>query len=356
MTRSATALLTLLALLAALLSIMTWAARRTHNAGDFTIANRRLGPWLVTLSYAATGVNAWMLMTVAAAAFLWGLSAAWIWAAVVFGCIVNMWFVAPRLRAASIGSGGITVIHLLGVDAGDRLQPLVVRSAVFILLLALLLQIAAILQFAGVMLDDVGLSTTNVLLLSLAIMTATVFAGGMRAASMIDAIQSVVVIAVALFLPLPALIATGGLSELKMAFTTIGPEATNWFDGKTGVAAVAFAAGVVGLGLAMSGQPHALSRFMAAKDEATLRIARWVAPLWIAILLAAVVFCGWCARILYSGLEHPEQSLAVIASRLLPPWPMAWTSSIRIPRSRYSTSVAVRSTSLSSSWAMAYSK
>ena len=71
MTRSATALLTLLALLAALLSIMAWAARRTHNAADFAIANRRLGPWLVTLSYAATGVNAWMLMTVAAAAFLW---------------------------------------------------------------------------------------------------------------------------------------------------------------------------------------------------------------------------------------------------------------------------------------------
>jgi len=44
MTRSATALLTLLALLAALLSIMAWAARRTHNAADFAIANRRLGP------------------------------------------------------------------------------------------------------------------------------------------------------------------------------------------------------------------------------------------------------------------------------------------------------------------------
>ena len=161
MTRSATALLTLLALLAALLSIMTWAARRTHNAADFAIANRRLGPWLVTLSYAATGVNAWMLMTVAAAAFLWGLSAAWIWAAVVFGCVVNMWFVAPRLRAASIGSGGVTVIHVLSADAGDRLQPLVVRSAVLIMMVTLLLQIAAILQFAGVMLADVGLSTTQ---------------------------------------------------------------------------------------------------------------------------------------------------------------------------------------------------
>ena len=86
------------------------------------------------------------------------------------------------------------------------------------------------------------------------------------------------------------------------------------------MAAIAFSAGVVGLGLAMCGQPHALARFMAAKDETTLRIARWAAPVWIAILLAAVVFCGWCARVLYSGLEHPEQSLAVIASRLLPPW------------------------------------
>ena len=320
MTRSATALLTLLALLAALLSIMTWAARRTHNAADFAIANRRLGPWLVTLSYAATGVNAWMLMTVAAAAFLWGVSAAWIWAAVVFGCVVNMWFVAPRLRAASIGSGGVTVIHLLSADAGDRLQPLVVRSAVLIMMVTLLLQIAAILHFAGAMLADVGLSTTNVLLLSLTVLTATVFAGGLRAASVIDTIQSVVLIAVALFLPLPALIATGGLTELRMAFMTIGPEATDWFGGKNGVAAIAFAAGVVGLGLAMCGQPHALARFMAAKDEATLRIARWVAPVWIAILLAAVVFCGWCARVLYSGLENPEQSLAVIASRLLPPW------------------------------------
>src|ERR1044072_6347479 len=114
MTRSATALLPLLASLAALLSIMTWAARRTHSAADFAIANRRLGPWLVTLSYAASAVNAWMLMTVAAAAFAWGLSAAWLWAAVVLGCIVNMWLVAPRLRAASISSGGITGIHPVG--------------------------------------------------------------------------------------------------------------------------------------------------------------------------------------------------------------------------------------------------
>ena len=92
----------------------------------------------------------WMLHAVGAAAFPLGLSALWIWAALVFGCVVNLWFVAPRLRALSAGLGSVTV------DAGARasmpaigLQPLVVRSAAFILLVTLLLQSAAILHSAA---------------------------------------------------------------------------------------------------------------------------------------------------------------------------------------------------------------
>ena len=151
-------------------------ARRTHNAADFAIANRRLGPWLVTLSYAATGVNAWMLMTVAAAAFIWGLSAAWIWAAVVLGCVVNLWYVAPRLRAASIGSGGVTVIHLLGAEAGDRLQPLDRALGCSHPVLTLLMQIAAILQFAGVC-SPTSVSDPDNVLCSLAATTRGGFRG-----------------------------------------------------------------------------------------------------------------------------------------------------------------------------------
>ena len=320
MTRSATALLTLFALLAALLSIMTWASRRTHNAADFAIANRRLGPWLVTLSYAASGVNAWMLMAVAAAAFLWGLSAAWIWAAVVFGCIVNLWFVAPRLRAASIGSGGVTVIHLLSADAGDRFAA--ARRALGCLHRARDAVDAGRGDPAIRRRDAGGRRARSE-------QSAGVCARGhhrdrvrgRHARGERDRHDSIRHADRGRLVPAAARAdAAGGLSELKLAFATVGPEALDWFDGKSGVAAIAFAAGVVGLGLAMCGQPHALARFIAAKDETTLRIARWAAPVWIAILLAAVVFCGWCARVLYLGLEHPEQSLAVIASRLLPPW------------------------------------
>jgi sodium/proline symporter len=319
MTGSATVILTILLLVAALPAIGIWASRRTHNAADFAIANRRLGPWLVSFGYAANALNAWMLMGTAAAAFAWGISAVWIWGAFVFGCTLNLWFVAPRLRAIGVGTGEITVIQVLSADAGDRLQPVVVRSAVFIVLAMLFLQIAMMLRFAGSLLDDFGFAPTSVTLLSLALVGVSVFVGGMRAVSLTDAVQSIAFLCIAVFLPLPALVATGGWEELKAAVTSLGPGAMDWFGDKRGVAAVAFAAGAFGLGLATLGQPHAANRLMAAKDEASLRIARWIAPLWVAVLLAAVLLCGWCASVLYAGLERPLESLPVIASRLLPP-------------------------------------
>lgn len=320
MTRSAAALSTLFALSAVLLTIAAWAGRRTHNASDFVLANRRLGVWLIALSYTANATNMWMLLVMGAAAFVWGLSAVWVWGAIVAGCIINTWYVAPRLRAVSVGEGSVTLAQVLSADAGDRLQPIIVRSAVFIVLLALLLQSGAMLSFAGgVLAADFGFDAGRLVTLSVALVVACLLAGGLRAASMIDGLQIIIVLAVASFLPLPAFLAMGGADQLQTAVAALGPEASDLFAGRTGVVALAFAAGAFGIGLAMPGQPHAVNRFMAAKDDATLRTARWLALGCVALLLGTVLLCGWCAGVLYAGLEHPERALFAIASRMLPP-------------------------------------
>ena len=135
MNRSATVFLTLLSFAALLLTVAVWAGRRTHNAADLVLANRRLGAWMVALSCTANTVNAWLAMTLAGAAFAWGLSAAWIWAAFIGGAALNVWFVAPRLRNISLAQGNSTLFQLLSIDAGDRLQPWVARSAMGTLVL-----------------------------------------------------------------------------------------------------------------------------------------------------------------------------------------------------------------------------
>lgn len=327
MTRSATVFLTLLAFAALLLSVAAWANRRTHNAADFVLANRRLGAWLVAFGYTANTVNAWMAMTIAAAAFSWGISAAWIWGAIVCGSAVNLWFVAPRARATSLGQGNATLIQILSCDTGDRLQPVVARSAVFIVLMAVLLQTAAMLRFADLLLaNDFGFSIPTVAITSIALVAVCVFAGGLRAACVGDAVQVTVVIVLSLFLLLPASIALGGWEHVQPALASLGESANDWFGGRHGVVALAFAAGVCGIGFGSVGQPQVMTRFMAARDEATLRTARWLAFVWIALLLAVLLLCGWAASMLYAGLEHPEQALFAIANRLLPPTLAAFIS------------------------------
>jgi sodium/proline symporter len=321
MTGKVTVILSLLFSAALLLSLGAWAARRTHNAADLIIANRRLGVWLTTFGYSGNVLNPWMLLTMSAAAFTWGVPALWLWAAALFGAVINLFYVAPRLRLASVGLGAVTALQVLGADAGDRLQPLVVRSAVFIIVTTLLLQTAvAVRAAAQVLALDFGFDFTTSVMLCIAAVAVCIVTGGLRAAAAIEVAQGVLVFAIALLLLAPALVALGGWEQLQAAIDTLDPIWTDAFGGKSGIVAVAFAAGGFGVGLAMCGQPQALNRFMAARDEATLRRARWASLAWMALSLGVVMIGGWAANLLYAGLEHPEHALLALANRLLPPW------------------------------------
>lgn len=320
MNRSATVLMTLLAFAAVLLTVAVWAGRRTHNAADLVLGNRRLGAWLLALSCTANTANGWLLMTLAAAAFLWGWSASWIWAAFVAGSALNLFYIAPRLRTISVAQGNGTLFQVLSADAGDRLQPWVARSAMFIFLLCVLLQTSAMLRFVGgLLVDEFGFNLISMALTSVFLITVCAFAGGLRATAIGDAVQVIAIILFGGLLLLAANVAIGGWEQFQVAFPALSPLTTDWFGGRSGVVAVAFAAGVFCIGLGMTGHPQIATRFMAARDEATLRRASWLALALIAVIVAIALCCGWAASVLYSGLERPELAMFTIADRLLPP-------------------------------------
>lgn len=320
MNRSATVLLTLMAFAALLLVVAAWAGRRTHNAADFALANRRLGVWLAAASCTANTVNGWLLMTLAGAAFAWGWSAVWICGAFVLGSALSLFFIAPRLRSISVGQGTATLFQLLSADAGDRLQPVVARSAILIFLLCVLLQTSAMLRFAGgLLVEEFGFNLISITLTSMFLITVGAFAGGLRAAAVGDAVQVIVVGLFAALLLAGASVAIEGWDQFKIAFTALGPLATDWFGGRQGVVSLAFAAGVFCIGLGMTGQPQLATRFMAARDEKTLFRAGCLSLVLTTLLVGLVLCCGWAAGILYSDLDRPELAMFTIADRLLPP-------------------------------------
>jgi sodium/proline symporter len=320
MTRATAALIVLCAYGAALFAIALWGGRRTHNGNDFFLASRRLTAWFVALSHVANASPVWLLLALSGAAFAWGLAAAWIWLAVIGGYALNAFYVGPRLRQLSIGQGTLTVVQVLSMDAGDRLQPMIVRSAALILSLALMLEIGAVLHAAGtVFATSFGFDFTSACITAIAAIAVVTLVGGFWSLSCSDIVQVAVVLLVACIVPLLAIAVSDGFEQLQIGFRSLGPATTDWFAGRSGVVALAFAVGVGGLGFELAGQPHALVRYMAARDDLALRRGRWMALACIAVLLALMLICGWSASVLYAGLEQPELAIVAMLERALSP-------------------------------------
>ena len=320
MTRSTAALIVLCVYGAALVAMAIWGGRRTHNGNDFFLASRRLDTWLVALSHVANASPVWLLLVLCGAAFAWGFAAVWIWVAIVGGYALNAFYVGPRLRQVSIGQGALSMVQVLSTDAGDRLQPLIVRSAALILAIAMLLEISAVLYAAGTAFaSGFGFDMTTVCITAVAAICIISLVGGFWSMSLSDVVQIAVLFLVLLIAPLAALLVTDGLEQMQIGFQALGANRTDWFGGRSGVVALAFVMGMSGLGFELSGQPHALSRYLAARDELTLRRARWLALGCIALLMGLVIVCGWAASVLYAGFDRREQVMIAMTERLLPP-------------------------------------
>lgn len=320
MTPATVALITLTVCGAALLVMAMWGGRRTHNVGDFFLASRRMGIWLVALSHIANASPPWLLFVLCGAAFMWGLAAVWIWAAVVLGYLFNCFWVAPRLRQLSVRQNSLTLIQVLSMDAGDRLQPLIVRSAVLIVSVALLLEISAVVDLAGrVFAASFGFDIATSTITAVAVIVAFTLVGGYWATSMGNAVQLVLMLLIVVCAPLMTLAVYDGVDQVQVAFDALGAQSRDWFGGRSSVVAIAFVAGVGAFGFDLFGQPQAASRFMAARDEVVLARARWLTVPLIAVLLGLVMLSGWSASVLYGGMQHPEQALIVMIERMLPP-------------------------------------
>lgn len=300
-----------------MLGIGAWASRRTRDTEDFFLGGRRLGPWLAALSQGATQSSAWTLVGVSGAAYAWGLSAAWIWVSVVAGYAVNWFVVAPQLRRLSARDGSVTLVQWL---AGRTDSPLAVaarRSAAAIIVTSFLFYVAAQFQAAGSAFSlALGLDVRLCIAAGAAVIVGYTLVGGFWAASVTDFVQGALMLLVAVALPAAAILAAGGLGPLVAA---AGASGGGWLGGREGVAALAFLAGTMGIGLAAPGQPHVVNHFMAARDDSAIRRGGVIALGWIALVLAGMLVVGWSGRLLSAPPASAEEVLYASAAAWLPP-------------------------------------
>lgn len=315
--------LTLLVYNAAVLSVGFWAARRSRAGEDYWLGGRNLGPWVASLSSAASSSSAWTLVGVSGAAYLHGLSAAWLIPACWSGFALNWFFVARRLRRVSRETGALSVVELLAAGAPGAWQRRLRWVGGAILILSLGAYVSSQMQASGKAFTSAfGWDLRIAILVGGGVVLLYTAWGGFWSVALTDLIQGLVMVGVCLVLPMAGLIAVGGPSGLAdgMRELTAG-EAATYLDparGRSGLGFAALLAGMFGIALGYPGQPHVVDRFMALRAESDLARGRAIALTWAAVVYTGMVLTGWCARVALPPLADPESALFGLARASLP--------------------------------------
>jgi sodium/proline symporter len=296
--------------------------RRTHDATDFYLAGRSLGPVVAAVSSAASSSSAWTLLGVSGAAYARGLSALWLFPACVGGFMLNWYVLGPGLHRLAHRSDAVTVTEVLAGPVGAPWGRPLRMVASIIVLGSLGVYVCSQLQGAGKTFAatfDVGM--TESVLVGAVIVVAYTLMGGFWAVSLTDTLQGLLMAATSLILPLAALAEIGGPAALADALRSVpDPSYLSLTADLPLMAGLGLIFGMLGIGLGYPGQPHVVNRFMALKaGDQMIVTARRVAMTWAVIVFAGMLLLGLCGRVLFPGLPDHETVFVFATNALFPP-------------------------------------
>jgi sodium/proline symporter len=289
------------------LGFVAW--RRTSDLGDYILGGRRLGSFVTAFSAQATDMSGWLLMGLPGLAYASGFDSVWLLAGLVAGTWLNWRFVAARLRVRTERlANSLTLPDYFERRFEDRSRLLRTISAFFILVFFVFYTSSGFVASGRLFESLFGVPYVEAMFWGTIVMLAYTFFGGFLAVSWSDVLQgSLMFVALVLVAAIGVSLA-GGAGAMSARLDALDPQLLDPFIANEGQALGWIGiASLVGWGLGYAGQPHILARFMAARSEQHITMARRVAMTWVVIVLAAAVVVGLAGLlVLPRPLEGPD--------------------------------------------------
>ncbi len=289
---------------------------------DFLLAGRRLGALSAAISERASGESAWFLLGLPGAAYAVGFTEFWSVIGIAGGIFASWTLLALPLRRETARLGALTIPDYFEIRFKDS-SHLLRMISMAIIIFFYTTYVAA--QFVGggkILNATFGLDTSWGIVLGAVIVMLYTMMGGFIAVVWTDVLQGFMMAAVAVILPIAALIKIAGAEGFSYHISSLGPEFFHMDGGKTGGAFI-FGTMLGGLswGLGYLGQPHLLSRYMAVKSPKEIKKGMAIAGSWVLIAYWGAPLIGIMgAAILGSGIPDQEMVMPLLAMRLMPGW------------------------------------
>ncbi|MBI5428782.1 MAG: sodium/proline symporter [Nitrospinae bacterium] len=296
-----------------------YASRLTRSPADFFLANRALKAWVTAISSTASSESAWAVLGAVGMAYKDGLSAMWFMPGCLLGYAINWLFLAERLRKHSRETRAITIPDYLESHFHDKTHTLRVLSAT-VIFVCMMGYVASQFTAVGKTFDALfGIPYAVSIPVGGAVILLYTAMGGFRAVAWTDFVQGLIMVAGLVILAVAAVAELGGLSEAARRVHAAAPETLTWTGNKTAAAFLGSLVGLLGIGLGYPGQPHVITRYMAARDTRAIEQGTWIAIGWGFLIYSSAIVLGICGRALMPGLQDPESLFPLAAEKYLPP-------------------------------------
>jgi sodium/proline symporter len=322
MSTDATILAVTAVYMAILLGIGFAAARLTRSPEDFFLAGRSLGSWVTAISSTASSESGWVVLGAVGMAYVNGVSALWYAPGCLLGYVANLYFLAPRLRSEAARQRSLTLPDFLADRFGDP-RHVVRLTGVAIIFVSLGGYVAAQMTATGKAMQAIlGLSYAQGIAIGGVIIVVYTLMGGFRAVSWTDFFQGTIMVLALVVMPLLVVAEVGGYSAMLEKLAAVDPNLVTATGGRTGFALFGFMTGLLGIGLGYPGQPHVLTRYMAASGDEKIRQTQVIAMVWGVLVFFGAGYLGLAGRLLMPELAaggDPEQLFPLLSRSMLHP-------------------------------------
>ena len=307
------------AYLVLLLIIGIKAYGHTHSLNDYILGGRKLGPLIVALSVGASDMSGWLLLGLPGAVYLAGLSEAWLGIGLAIGAYFNWRFVARSLRIYSErASNALTLPDYFEFRFKDETKLIRSVSAIVILIFFTFYVASGLVGGAILFENSFFISYEVALVGGCLLIVFYTMIGGFLAVVWTDAMQAFLILLALVIAPILVFFEIGNGSELILKMETVKPGSTNLLSGVSSIGFVS----LIGWGLGYFGQPHILTRFMAARNPNEMNFARRAAMSWMVLVLAGSVASGLAGIVYFSEtpLANSETVFIALNQSLFNPW------------------------------------
>jgi sodium/proline symporter len=310
---------TFVAYMVIVLGVGVYATRFTKTIADYFLAGRKLGSLVTSISSVASSESGWVVLGLVGVAYKEGLAAVWVAPGCLLGYVVNWYSLASKLRKRTKRMNSLTIPDFLETRFGDT-SYLIRWIAVIIIFFCMMGYVGAQFNAAGKAFDAVfNMKYIWGVLLGAAITVIYTLFGGFRAVSWTDVLQGLLMVVGLVFLPILAIVHIGGFGNLFSELYKIDPSLLTLTGKNVGFALAGMVIGYLGIGLGYPGQPHVITRYMAANSEEVIRRGRLIAITWGIFAYYGAIFLGLAGRVLLPQIADPEYTFPNIALKLLNP-------------------------------------